>query len=91
MAANSRIRLRKDGQQIRFQLNGDFDGSMAMQLIGLINDNCCDAESIVIDTTDLKQLYPFGVDVFRSRLRTEIKFPSHCRFVGSKSAQLRPN
>ncbi len=91
MATNSKIRLRKDGKQIQFLLNGDFDGSMAMQLIGMIHDNWMKGITIVIDTTDLKQLYPFGVEVFQNRLPAAIKKPQNCRYIGSNSALFRLN
>ncbi len=91
MAANSKIRLHKDGQQIRFQLNGDFDGSMALQLISLIAENCEHSDAVFIDTSDLRYLFPFGVEVFHKRLRAELSFPVHCRVVGSKSTFLQMN
>ncbi|MFZ5571569.1 MAG: hypothetical protein ACOZF0_14300 [Thermodesulfobacteriota bacterium] len=91
MAANSKIRFYKDGKQVRFQLNGDFDGSMALQLIGMIGDHCGRSDAVVIDTDDLRDLLPFGVEVFHKRLRTDLGFPLHCRVVGSKSALLQPH
>lgn len=91
MAANSRIEMHKCGDQLRLDLKGDFDGSMAMQVLCCIEDTADPSARIIIETDRLRRLEPFGIDVIKRRIRTVLKPKADYCFVGSKSKAFMGN
>ena len=53
---------------LHLQLLGEFDGSAACELIKRIEEDGSGASKIMIDTTELKSIHPFGKTVFRNRI-----------------------
>lgn len=53
---------------MHLKLTGDFDGSSACQLLEFLNTRANGVYSIVIHTSLLKNIYPFGRNIFRQNL-----------------------
>jgi hypothetical protein len=49
-------------------LLGEFDGSAACELIKKIEEGGSGASKILIDTTELRCVHPFGKTVFQNRI-----------------------
>jgi hypothetical protein len=50
------------------QLRGEFDGSAACELINKIEEDGSGASKILVDTTELRCVHPFGKTVFQNRI-----------------------
>jgi hypothetical protein len=72
MANNFHMFKHKTNESLHIKLTGDFDGSSASELINALVDNQNRYYQIFINTTELKNVEPFGMDVLHNRL-SEIK------------------
>lgn len=53
---------------LHLQLRGEFDGSAACELINKIEEDGSSAMKILVDTTALQSVHPFGKSVFQNRI-----------------------
>lgn len=53
---------------LHLKLLGEFDGSAACELIRKIEEDVSGAKKILVDTTELRHIHPFGRTVFQNRL-----------------------
>jgi anti-anti-sigma regulatory factor len=70
MAGNFAIEVRQERDHICLRLCGDFDGNSACELLNTIMDNSGHSSKILIDTTAMKRIHPFGRKVFQRRLKS---------------------
>ena len=68
MASNFNIYSFKTNDSIHLKLAGDFDGNSAYELINTLTEHGKDFFNIFIDISDLKNIHPFGREVFQKRL-----------------------
>ena len=68
MASNFKIFRHQTRDSLHLKLDGDFDGNSAHELINTIIEYGRGYYQIFIDTNDLKNVYPFGRDVFQKNL-----------------------
>jgi hypothetical protein len=88
MASNFGIAINKNGGGIGLKLEGDFDATSAYELIYAIKKLPEDTEKIAISTNGLKNIYPFGLDVFH-RFTRSLNGPSgKIVFTGNNASQL---
>ncbi len=66
MASNFKIELRRNRNHISIKLKGDFNGSSACILMNVISKKCVSAKKVIIHTSSLKNIHPFGLNVFRN-------------------------
>lgn len=59
---------RSGRRTLHLQLFGEFDGSAACELINKIAENGSGAAQIIVDTTKLRSVHPFGKTVFQRKL-----------------------
>ena len=64
MANNFKIAMHRNGGKLQLNLLGDFDGSSALELYNLLEENLSNAEYLFVNTEQLKKIYPFGRRVF---------------------------
>ena len=64
MASNFGIGIQKNSNGFGLKLAGDFDGTSAYELIYAIKKLPEDTVAISIYTNGLKNIHPFGLDVF---------------------------
>lgn len=87
MASNFKILIHRNSNNLDLKLMGDFDGSSAHQLINLIDRDNLGASEIFIHTNCLKEVIPFGRDVFVHNLRPLMKKPPKIIFTGDYASQ----
>lgn len=68
MARNFRIIKHQNSDNLHLKLSGDFDGSSAWQLLNLMKKNSKGIHRVIIHTSCLKNIYPFGSETFRRNL-----------------------
>jgi hypothetical protein len=92
MASNFRITAHRNGENLHLKLKGDFDGSSACQLLNFLKKSSNGASRVVIHTKCLKDVYPFGRDIFLRKLND---FNGNGRrpqllFMGENASQIAP-
>ena len=68
MASNCRIYRHRTKDNLHLKLDDDFDGNSAHELINTLTEYGTGVVQILIDTNDLKTIYPFGRNVFQKNL-----------------------
>ncbi len=68
MANNFKFLSNRIRDRIRLKLYGDFDGSSACELINVLKNYRNGSNQIFIDTNNLNNIHPFGMDVFKKNL-----------------------
>jgi len=69
------------------QLRGEFDGSAACELIKKIEEDGSGASKILIDTSGLRSIHPFGKTVFQNRIGSLSRKLFGLTFVGKYKHQ----
>ena len=78
MALNFDIETDKIGDKFSLKLSGEFDATSAYELVYAIKKLADRPVRIYVNTSKLKRVHPFGLEVFNRAMR----------FSGRKSAQL---
>lgn len=89
MAANFRIIVHQNSDNLHLRLDGDFDESSAYVLLDMIQRRCPFASRAFIHTNGLGHIDSFGPSLFRNRLG-ELKHCQHMRvrFTGDHAKEL---
>jgi hypothetical protein len=90
MALNFHIDRKKERNKLHLWLQGDFDGSSAMELVHELNIIFDLADTIYIHTQGISFVLPFGREVF---LKTRPYYKKVCRkliFTGEWSRWIAP-
>lgn len=91
MASNFQILVHRNSENLHVKLLGDFDGSSAHQLINTLKSNSHDALCIFIHTSNLRQVHPFGRDMFQSNLhQLNNKFFGSIVYTGKHAPEIAP-
>ncbi len=90
MAANFRVSVFRKNATLYLKLMGDFDGSSAFDLLNVLEKNCQGIQSVFIHTNGLKNIYPFGRDMFFNNLYTLTGKHIRLVFRGENAAQISP-
>lgn len=90
MAANFRISFHRNCENLHVKLFGDFDGSSAHQLLNALKTSWAGASRVFIHTGCLRNIEPFGRDVFQNS--PDLKKARHLTlvFTGKNARQLAP-
>ena len=88
MANNFHMFTHKTTDTLHIKLTGDFDGSSASELINVLATNRKEYYQIFINTAELKNIYPFGMEVLQHSF-LEIKGNNPCViFIGNNMEHL---
>jgi anti-anti-sigma regulatory factor len=68
MATNFRITAHRNGGTLHLKLVGDFDGTSAHELLNTLKKTGDHTSRVFIDTDGLRNIYPFGLNVFHTNL-----------------------
>ena len=90
MASNFKISVHRNDENVHLKLAGDFDGSSAHELLNALKRYCHGASKAFIHTSCLKQIHPFGRDVFQSHLDILNGKCIPLVFTGDNADQLAP-
>jgi len=88
MANNFHMFTHKTTDTLHIKLTGDFDGSSASELANVLATKQKEYYQIFINTSELKNIYPFGVEVLQHRL---LKIEGHkpcVIFIGKNMEQI---
>jgi hypothetical protein len=88
MASNFGIAVDKHSGGFGLKLEGDFDATSAYELIYAIKKLPLDALRISIHTKGLKNVYPFGLDIFHKLMRSLNGQSAKIVFIGNNPSQL---
>ena len=90
MAHNFKIFMHRTIDNLHLNLKGDFDGSSAFELLNILKENLDSAKRILIDTSNLKKIYPFGQDVFDHNLSKLLDHRIRIQFIGPNTLRSAP-
>ena len=90
MAANFKIFVHKNSENLHLKLMGDFDGSSAHELLNVLKNNSIGASKVFIHTSCLKRIHPFGREIFHKKLETLNNRSVSVLFTGEEAPQLAP-
>lgn len=68
MATNFKIDVHRNDENLHLKLKGDFDGTSAYELLDVVRKRAANTSRVFIHTSSLRDIYPFGLHVFRSNL-----------------------
>lgn len=88
MISNFGISVYRHKQNILIKLSGDFDGSSALQLLGLMRNCLKETDKIIIQTDSISSIEPFGLNAFRYNLGSLAKHSMKFVFTGEKARSL---
>ena len=88
MSCKFRISAQRNNENLHLRLEGDFDGSSAHQLINYIKRNIHKRSRVVINTSSLKHIYPFGTNVLLNNFDFTDNRPVDFVFTGDKASDL---
>jgi len=89
MAANFQIVTERINDQAFIIISGDFDGSSAFELINVINSSCPECKKIIINTSNLNIVYPFGRKILKSKEYMFKEKSKQVIFTGGHANELR--
>ncbi|MFO7931544.1 MAG: hypothetical protein R6U97_09070 [Desulfosalsimonas sp.] len=90
MATNFRITSIYEKNTLHLQLNGDFDGMSAMELVCAIKDISSGLKETYIDTEALGSISAFGREVFHKNLSMTAVSLKKLIFIGHRCGQIAP-
>jgi hypothetical protein len=90
MAANFKIAIHRMSGSLELKLAGDFDGTSACELLNTLSERCDGVDSVLVNTSRLKEIYPFGQDTFHNNLYRLKKKAIRLVFTGKKAMSLAP-
>ena len=82
MASNFKILTHWSSDSVHLSLIGDFDGSSAHELLNFIQKSSNKVQNLVIHTSRLRSVHPFGRHTFHSQLRTIRRQPVQLLYTG---------
>jgi hypothetical protein len=90
MAQNFKIFMYRTIDNLHINLKGDFDGNSAFELLNTLKKNLNSTKRILIDTNNLKKIYPFGQEVFDHNLSKLKDHRIRIQFIGPTTLRSAP-
>lgn len=87
MAANFRTIVSREQDTLLLELQGDFDGTSALDLINALLENSGSAR-VLIQTNGLSEVHPFGKAVFQKHLPAAVRLNSSIVFIGKHAEEI---
>ena len=90
MSCNFKINSHRNGENLHLKLEGNFDGSSALQLINYLRSNIRKSKKIFIHTNCLKDCCFFGTNEFQKNFDLVCSRSVTYVFTGDRATQLEP-
>lgn len=90
MAENFKISVRRNRESLHLKLAGDFDGISAYELLNVLKRNCNPNSKVFIHTGALREVHPFGVNVFHKNLGFLKGRSIQLIFIGENANKIEP-
>ncbi len=88
MASNFRISFHHNKHNLKLKLQGDLDGSSCHELINTIRNKSRKFKIIIIDTGNLRTIYPFAQAIWEKSLSAIKKQNVKLAVIGAYQDQL---
>ena len=88
MASNFGISVYRNNKLLQLKLSGDFDGSSALQLLGLMRNCLKETDKVFIHTDSISHMEPFGLNMFQYNLGSLVKHSIKFVFTGENALSL---
>jgi hypothetical protein len=90
MAKNFKIAMNRTGLNLQLNLAGEFDGSAALELYHVLEENLTSAKHVIINTEHLHNIHPFGIGVFHHHFPKLRDHRDLIEFTGKNTDQIGP-
>jgi len=90
MATNFRVFAHRNSENLHLKLIGDFDGTSAHELLNVLKRYCHRTSRIFIHTSCLRNIHPFGRNVFHNNLDVLKGQSVKLVFTGENASRLAP-
>ncbi len=90
MASNFKISIHRNSNSLDLKLMGDFDGTSACELLNAMKENCDGVARVLVNTSGLKDIYPFGQDTFQNSLYLLKDRAFRLVFTGENAGSIAP-
>ena len=90
MASNFRISVHRNSDNVHLKLMGDFDGTSAWELLDVLKKNSDGVRKVIIHTSSLKNVYPFGRNTFHQNLCDLKSHQIQILFTGGNAKMIAP-
>ena len=90
MASNFKIFVNRNSHNLHLSLFGDFDGNSAFELLNELKRSGRGVHKVIIHTSGLKNIYPFGRNVFQNNFSGLNCHSLRVLFTGEKASQIAP-
>jgi hypothetical protein len=90
MSTNFNISVKKQHHNLHVEIQGDFDGNSAWELVNLLHEKYDGSGDVVIDGRNLGEICPFGCGTFQCRLNRLAMPAERLVFQGEKAGRLAP-
>jgi len=90
MATNFRIFVHRNGENLHLKLIGDFDGTSAHELLGILERYANRISRVFIHTSCLRDIHAFGRNVFHDNLDVLNSQSVTLVFTGENASKLAP-
>jgi anti-anti-sigma regulatory factor len=91
VAKNFRITIHRNSETPHLKLIGDFDGNSAYELLNAIRTLPQQSSRVFIHTNSLKDIEPFGLDVFHTHFDLLKGKSMELVFTGKNAVALAPD
>ena len=91
MATNFKITAHKNDENLHLKLRGDFDGTSAYELLDIVRKRAAHTSRVFINTSNLRDIHPFGLHVFHSNLDSLKGQSVELVFTGENASQFESN
>ena len=88
MATHFRIFIHRNSENLHLKLIGDFDGTSAHELLNVLKSYSTRTARIFIHTSGLRNIHPFGLNVFHGNLNLLQGQSITLVFTGEHASQL---
>jgi hypothetical protein len=86
MTSDFKILVHRNSDNLHVKLLGEFDGSSAHQLLNFLEKHCRKASTVFINTNCLRDVVPFGRNIFQANLAPLQRKPVRFVFTGEKAS-----
>ena len=90
MATNFKICAHRNGENVHLKLRGDFDGTSAHELLKTLKKYSNHTSRVFIHTSSLKNIHPFGLNVFHKNLHLLNGKSLDLVYTGKHASRIEP-
>ena len=90
MSTNFQIEFKKNNEKLHIRPLGDFDGNSAWELINFLQEQYNGEGQVFIDTYELRDMCPFGCNIFQCRFKHSQVPANRLVISGKKGLEFAP-